>query len=197
MVLFFPPPPDSSSSEDDDDDVVEPVKVTNHALKKIIVQLSHRLAGTGHTMGLDAFRGVVGDCGYLLPASTLQRWRKSIKKDPAFFDSPVSHGRWPSLTSDEEAMLVGWILHEGAMKRQVTYAGCQEFLDQQFGIKLTQPTLRRISMQILFQTLLRRSDLRPRHIPTPRRWTWASNSFKNSRPPGFTCNHLQMCAHLM
>ena len=141
MVLFFPPPPDSSSSEDDDDDVVEPVKVTNHALKKIIVQLSHRLAGTGHTMGLDAFRGVVGDCGYLLPASTLQRWRKSIKKDPTFFDSPVSHGRWPSLTSDEEAMLVGWILHEGAMKRQVTYAGCQEFLDQQFGIKLTQPTL--------------------------------------------------------
>lgn len=109
--------------------------------KHVITALSLRLAGVGQLMQLNTFRSHLNECGFPVPETTLSTWRRLLPEDPDLFIPKQISGRPRSLTYEDEQLLGGFILHQNAMVRQVTYATVHAFLRAELNVETSRPTV--------------------------------------------------------
>jgi hypothetical protein len=133
-----------AASDDDEPDMeskaIGPRKLVRGA-KRLVAQLSTAFAGRGNPLTLDAFVEQVSEFGWQIQTHALRKWRQKLAKDPDWFDRIKITGRPRLLDEEHEILMTGYVRHQNSIPCQVTYESLIGWIQEEFAIEMTLPTM--------------------------------------------------------
>ena len=136
--------PTMAASDDDEPDMESKAggpKKLGRAAKRLVAELSTTFAGKRKSMTLDEFADTVSGFGWQITTTTLRRWRQKLDRDPDWFERMKMTGSRRLLDEEQEILMTGYARHQNSVPQQVTYQSIMAWVQEEFGIEMTLPTM--------------------------------------------------------